>query len=97
MKKIEIVTNEDGDVYGAVYPHKKLTKLGALRFINKELKNWGIEKDVKITLDDLVSCRFWETTGGECDGWIWWSRPNRTKNDFDEIEDLGIGWIYYCY
>lgn len=96
-RKIEIVTNEDGDAYGAVAPNRKLTQLGALRFINKELENWGIEDDIEIKLDDLVPCRFWETTGGEHDGWIWWSKPDKTKHDFNEIEDLGVGWIYKVY
>jgi len=95
ISKIEIITNEDGDVYGAVLPHKKLTKIGALRAINKELKNWGIEEDVKITLDNLQVCRFWQTTGGEHDGWMWWEKPDKIVDGFDTIKDLGVGWIYH--
>ena len=97
MKEIiQIITNEDGDVYGAVYPHRKLTRLGALRAINKELISFGIEDEVKITLEDLTECRFWRTAGGEQhDNWIWWEKPDKAEYNFDTVEDLGIGWIYY--
>lgn len=95
-RKIEIATNEDGDVYGAVAPHRKLTKIGALRAINKELEGWGINEDIKITIDDLNPCEFWETTGGEYDGWIWWGYPKNGEK-FIKIESLGVGWIYKVY
>lgn len=90
---ITVVTNEDGDIYGAI-GKKGLTKLGALRAINKNLSDWDIEEDVKVHLDDLEECEFWETTGGEYDGWQWWEKPSRTKYKFDSVKSLGWGWIY---
>ena len=51
---------------------------------------------VKITLEDLTECRFWRTAGGEQhDNWIWWEKPDKAEYNFDTVEDLGIGWIYY--
>lgn len=94
---IEIVTNEDGDVYGAVKRGKNITNLGALRAINKELRVWGIKDEVEIGIENLELCKFWETTGGEHDGWIWWSKPDKSKHKFDKVEYLGLGWIYKCY
>jgi len=100
-RKIEIATNEDGDVYGAVYNTAKvripLTKIGALRAINKQLDEWGLLEDIKITLNDLERCEFWTTTGGDHDGWMWWREPTRDKYKFDSIEYLGWGWIYKIY
>jgi len=94
--KIEVITNEDGDAYGAV-GEKRLTRLGALRAINKELDGWGLLEEVKIKVDDLMPCEFWKTTGGEHDGWNWWSEPHKKDYDFEKKEYLGWGWIYKVY
>ena len=96
-ERIEEVTNEDGDVCGAVLPYKKLTKLGGLRFIRKQLKMWGNSDEKEVNMSNIEQCDFWHTIGGEHDGWVWWSKPDRRKYDFEKLEFYGTGWIYHFY
>lgn len=89
-KIIEVNCDEDGETYVVV---GDITKLGAVRALKKQLREWGIEEDVG-QLPEPYQGNFWRTNGGSYDGCVWWKMPDKSKDDYEKIEPLGIGWIF---
>ena len=89
-KIIEVNCNEDGDIY---YVIGDVTESEAIKALNNYFKECGIEEDMKGIDLELSQTDFYETSGGDYDGWRWWTKPNKEKYNYKEVKFLSKGWI----